>query len=101
MILYSITLSVNPEVHDEWLKCIQTQFLPSVMLSGHFMEKRMFRLMNEELGQGITYSIQLVSPSMETLQEYVDTKEDLLEKTLRDQFGKHFVEFRTYLEVIE
>jgi hypothetical protein len=101
MILYSITLSVNPEVHDEWLKWVQTQFLPSVMLSGHFVEKRMLKLLNEELGQGITYSIQLLSPTLETLQEYVDTKEDLLEKPLRDKFGKHFVEFRTYLELVE
>ena len=58
MIIYNVTINIDAEVHDEWLKWMLEKHIPAVLATGLFIESRMSRMLIEEEGDGITYSIQ-------------------------------------------
>jgi hypothetical protein len=34
MILYNVTVSVDPEIHDEWLAWMKSKHIPDVLATG-------------------------------------------------------------------
>lgn len=100
MIIYNVTTNIHESVHDQWMIWMQHKHIPEMLATRKFSSAKMARvLIDEEMG-GVTYSVQYITDSKETLEKYY--KEDapaLREEALR-LFGDKMLSFRTELEVI-
>ena len=100
MIIYNVTVNIDADVHDEWLQWMLEKHIPKVLETGLFLESRMCKMLIEEEGNGITYSIQYTLESMEKMKEYEEKHASRLrEEHVRKYEGK-FGAFRTMMEVV-
>ena len=100
MILYNVTVSIDHDVHEDWVEWMKKTHIPDVMATGHFLESRISKVHGEEEG-GLTYAITYVSPSMQTLEEYQEKHAPRLQEEHSKIYGGKFVAFRTLLTVID
>lgn len=100
MILYNVTVSIDPQIHEEWLNWMITQHIPDVMATQCFVESRILRVHGEEEG-GLTFAISYVSPSQDKLDEYQEKHAPALQREHNEKYSGKFAAFRTFLTVLE
>ncbi len=100
MILYNVTVSIDPAIAEDWLEWMRTQHIPDVMATGCFVESRISRVHGEEEG-GITYAITYLSLSQDKIDEYSEKHAPLLQQDHSERYAGRFAAFRTLLSVIE
>lgn len=100
MILYNVTVSIDPAIAEDWLNWMRSNHIPDVMATGCFIESRISRVHGEEEG-GITYAITYLSPSQDKLDEYQLKHAPVLQKDHTERYAGKFAAFRTILSVIE
>ena len=98
MIIYNVTVSIDEDVHDEWLKWMHEVHVPDVMNTGLFIESRISRILAEEEG-GKSYSIMYLCESQETLDKYQEEHAPKLQEEHTRRYQGKFAAFRTLLEV--
>ena len=69
MILYNVTVSIDYDVHQNWLKWMKEVHVPNVLATGLFIENKIAKIHAEEEG-GISYSIQYLLKSWEDYHNY-------------------------------
>ena len=69
MILYNVTINIDSNVHDEWLKWMKEVHIPDVLATGMFVETKIARILAEEEG-GMAYSIQYFARNMDDYDRY-------------------------------
>ncbi len=99
MILYSVTVNVPEEIHEEWIIWMKEKHVPDVMLSGCFLENKILKL-KEPAQDGHTYSFQYYVESDDKLQEYFLKHAPRLQAEHANRYLNKFVAFRTILEII-
>lgn len=99
-VIYNVTVSVDEQVHLEWLTWMREVHIPDVMETGFFLEHRICRVHAFEEG-GVTYAIQYVCLSQAALDEYQEKCAPALQKDHQDRFGAHTAAFRTLLEILD
>lgn len=99
MIIYNVTVSIDYDVHEEWLDWMKTVHIPEVMATGKFIESKMSKILAEEEG-GKAYSIQYLCENMETLEKYQQENAPLLQQKHNAKYGTKALAFRTLLDVI-
>lgn len=100
MILYSVTVNIDQAAHDEWLQWMIEKHVPAVLATGLFKDHKILRLLNEEENDGVTYSFQYFTESLEKLEEYQKKYALNLQQEHGERYKSRFVAFRTVLEVI-
>lgn len=100
MILYNVTVSIDPAISEEWLEWMRSKHIPDVMATGCFVESRLSRVHGEEEG-GVTYSVMYLSLSQEKIDEYREIHAPALQKDHSERYSGRFAAFRTLLSVIE
>lgn len=99
MIIYNVTINIDDEVHDEWLKWMKDIHIPEVLSKGIFFENKICRvLVTEEKGK--TYSIQYTCRNMEDYEQYQKEYAPELQQKHNKRYKDKFVAFRTLLQVI-
>ena len=101
MILYNITINIESEKEVEFIAWMKQEYLPRVMQTGLFYEKRFFRLIQNDNGDGINFSAQFLAESMEDLEFFENRYASILRELIKDKFGTQFVSFRSVLESVE
>ena len=99
MIIYNVTVNIENDVREEWLKWMQEYHIPDVMATGYFLDNKICKVLVDE-EQGTTYSIQYTCNNMEDLKEYQRLHAPRLQKDVADRYANKFVAFRTLLEVL-
>ena len=101
MIVYSVTVNIDSDVHDDWLAWMQNKHIPDVMACGIFKEYRMLKVISRNDGEeGISYNIQYSCPSMADLHRYQVNHAPALQKEHQERYQDKFVAFRTLLETV-
>jgi hypothetical protein len=100
MILYNVTLSLDPAIQDEWLNWMRTTHIPDVLKTACFTECRLSRVQGEEEG-GVTYSVMYFAPNQELYDIYQREHAPLLQAEHSQKYAGRFAAFRTILTVIE
>lgn len=100
MYIYNVTVSIDPQIHEEWLNWMRNTHIPDVLNTGCFIESRISRVHGEEEG-GFTFAITYVAPSEEIYQTYQKEFAPKLQKEHSEKFEGRFAAFRTTLSVIE
>jgi hypothetical protein len=100
MYIYSVTVNIDEQVHQEWLTWMKNTHIPAVLATGKFTKAKMCLVMiNEDMG-GITYSVQYTTVSLENLHAYYKDHAEKLRADGKKRFSDKFVVFRTELKVI-
>lgn len=99
MIIYNVTVNIDDDVQDEWLKWMKEVHMPDVMRTGFFMESKICRLLVKE-ESGTSYSIQYTCLNIRDYEEYRRDHAPRLQKEHMDRYANKFVAFRTLLEVV-
>jgi len=99
-IFYNVTVVVEHDIHDDWLKWMKEKHIPDVMETGKFLESKICKLLGVDESQGITYSCQYIAPDMKTFEEYQSNHATALRKDHKDRYeeGK-VVAFRSLMEI--
>jgi hypothetical protein len=100
MILYNVTVSIDPHIAEDWLAWMRTNHIPDVMATGCFIESRISRVHGEEEG-GMTYAVMYLSPSQDKMDEYQKIHAPLLQKDHAARYQGKFAAFRTTHSLIE
>ena len=99
MVINNVTINIDEDVHDNWLKWMQKEHIPHMLATGKFTKALMTKVMVEEDMGGFTYSIQYTAESKEMLERYYNEDAELL-RTQSKPFEGKFVAFRTELEIV-
>ena len=99
MILYNVTVNIDHEVEEDWLRWMKEVHIPEVMATGLFLENRMFKVLADDDG-GTTYAIQYSCATMADYEEYRDVHAARLQAETQRYYGGRFVAFRTLLEAV-
>ena len=99
MIIYNVTVNIENDVRDEWLRWMKEKHIPDVMKTGHFLENKICKVLVDE-EQGTTYSVQYTCESMEKLEDYQRAHSPRLQKEHNDKFANKFVAFSTLLQMV-
>jgi hypothetical protein len=100
MITYNITAKVDPSIANEWLQWQQEEHIPEIMALGLFTSYKIFRLLEQDEEDGVTYIIQYTTASMQQYKHYVDAHAALTRKKAFNRWGDRFIAFRSVMEVI-
>ncbi len=99
MIIYNVTINVQEDIHDEWVKWMKEEHIPDMLDTGKFTKALMTKVLVQEPMGGITYSVQYTTENKKMLERYYEENADDLRARSKNFEGK-FVAFRTELEVI-
>lgn len=99
MYIYNVTVNVEEEIHNEWLRWMQEEHIPTMLGTGKFVKALMTRVLIEEEMGGITYSVQYTAETREQIRRFhQEDAKGLREKGSR--FKGHYATFSTELEII-
>lgn len=99
MILYNVTVSIDYDIHQNWLKWMKEVHIPNVLATGLFIENKIAKIHAEEEG-GVSYSIQYLLKSWDNYHNYIDNFSLELQKEYHTKYGNKSVAFRTILEIV-
>jgi len=98
-LLYSVTVKIDRESHEEWYKWMIEEHIPKVMETGHFLENRIFRMLDEVAPEeGFTYNFQYLCPDATALDNYLKNHAPALQTEHSERYKDKFVAFRTILK---
>lgn len=100
MIVYNITIKINPEIEEGWLQWQREEHIPDVLASGQFTEYRFYKLLEQDETEGITYVVQYFADSLHQYECYIQDTAPLLRQKSLDKWGNRFIAFRTIMEVV-
>jgi len=101
MIIYSVTVSLAPEIENDWKEWMVSNHIPNVLNTDMFIEKRMTKVIEGAEEGVINYNIQYLCESMDKLDNYQKNFAPKLQKEHSEKFGEKFIAFRTILELID
>ena len=99
MIIYNVTVSIDPDAHDAWLAWMKDEHIPRVMATKRFLSSRMHKVLAQDDG-GVTYAIQYTATDMRQYERYRTEEAPRLQAEANERFGGRFHAFRTLLEVV-
>ncbi len=101
MVLYNITYNIEPEIQENWLQWMNNEYFPYLMGTELFSDIKMYRLLNETENQGLTYSVQFFSDSLENVNKYLEAYAPEIMNKHNQAFKYKHVSFMTILESVE
>lgn len=100
MIVYNVTIKIDWSVHKEWLAFMREKHIPDVLNTGLFHGHKMYRIMEQDEQDGVTYSVQY---HLNNITDYFTYQNDYAPKLQEEHsklFGEKFVAFRTLLREV-
>ena len=101
MIIYSVTVKIDLDVHDEWINWMKQEHIAEVLATGKFKHHRFHKVLAHDESDGITYNVQYYAPTMQDYFEYRDEHAQILQEKGASRFKDKFVAFRTLLKEVE
>ena len=100
MLIYNVTVTIDLDRHEEWLKWMLQTHIPDVMNTGMFLSYRMSRLLGHDHPDAEIYTVQYTVKDMTQLERYQEVYAPALQKAHKDLFGDSYAAFRTVMEVM-
>jgi hypothetical protein len=101
MIIYSVTINIDDDIHEEWLRWMKDEHIPDVMATGLMHGYRMMRLLTRQEDEtGVTYNIQYSLGSIEDFNTYQEEFAPALQQKTALKFVGRYVAWRTLLEEV-
>ncbi|MGB0850387.1 MAG: DUF4286 family protein [Bacteroidia bacterium] len=99
MIIYNVTISINPTIETEVLSWLREEHIPEVMATNLFLEYNMYKVIENHLEKTHnSYAIQYHLESWDKFEEYVTNHAEGLKAKTKEKYGENLLAFRTFLE---
>jgi hypothetical protein len=98
-LIYNVTISVEPEVHEKWLSWMLEVHLRDMLATGCFLGFRFCELQGTE-DAGPTFTVQYELASQEDFAHYEQEFAPSMRDKGQEQFGTKALTFRTTMQVI-
>lgn len=100
MIVYNVTIKVQPDSVSEWIRWMKEEHIPELMRTGLFVDYRLCRLLEQDESDGTTFTAQYYCDSLEHYHSYIKEHAPAMREKGLQRFGNRFIAFRTVMEVI-
>jgi len=100
MLLYNVTIGIDRDIEGEWLEWMQQKHIPDVLKTGMFHSYKLYRILDEENGETISYSIQYFAKTIDDVLNYLENHAPALVEEHRLRYKNKHVAFRTLLEEV-
>lgn len=100
MLIYNVTVHVEPSVEQEWLKWMKEEHLPKMIQTGEFSQAKLFKVITDQDQGGVSYATQYYCNSRKQYESYITHHANNLRKDAVERFGNSILAFRTQLEEI-
>lgn len=101
MILYNVTVQVSHAVAELWLSWLFNEHIPAVMGTECFESYRVWRLLEVDETEGLTYAIQYEAASKALYNRYIlKYAAEQRERSLK-RWGDQFIAFRSVMQQVE
>ena len=98
MILYNVTIQVDPLIQEAWLIWMKEEHIPDVMSTGLFTEYKFWRLLDLDEASGPTYAAQYIAGSRGDYDRYIEQFASEMRRRGYEKWGDGFIAFRTLME---
>lgn len=99
-VVYNVTIKIDTEIESEWLEWITEDHIPEVIATGLFDEYKLFRLLEQDDDEGLTYIIQYFTSSIERYKKYINEFSPMLRSKTFDKWGNRFIAFRSVMQIV-
>jgi uncharacterized protein DUF4286 len=100
MIVYNVTIKIDPQIEMEWLTWVKNEHIPEIMATSLFIEYKLFHLLEPAEKDGSTYVVQYFTPTFEHYKKYIDEFSLQFRQKTFDKWGDRFISFRTVMEIV-
>lgn len=100
MIIYNITLKVEADSAEDWVKWMKEEHMPELKATGLFTDYKLCRLLEQDELEGVTFVAQYFCNTMEDYNDYIDNHSQAMREKGFQRFGNKFVAFRTVMETV-
>jgi hypothetical protein len=100
MILYNVTVGIDPTIEQEWLGWMKTIHIPEVMATGMFVSYKIYKVFIQQEGDNPSYSIQYFAENIDKVNSYLDKYAPALQQVHMQRYMNKHVAFRTLLEEV-
>lgn len=101
MIIYSVTISVEETIEQEWMQWMREEHIPEVLATGKFLNCRFSKLVSHKEPGAVNYSAQYTCTSKEELEDYQTNFAPTLQQKSMVKYADKMLAFRSELEIIE
>jgi hypothetical protein len=100
MLLYNVTVGVDRDAEEEWLRYMREKHIKDVLNTGLFVESKMYKVLHDGEDSTISYSIQYFARSIEEINRYLQDYAPALVEEHRRKFQNRHVTFMTLLDEV-
>lgn len=100
MVIYNVTIKVEPAIAVEWLQWLRQEHIPDILATGLFTNARVFHLLETDESDGITYAIQYEARNRDDYETYLSDHATGMRKKATDKWTNQFIAFRSVLELV-
>ena len=100
MIVYNVTVKVELIINDVWVDWMKKDHCPKILATGCFTDYRMFRVMEEDQSDGMTYAVQFYAESLSDYFTFQNEHYRSLQAEMKDLFQEKCLSFRTVLREV-
>jgi len=101
MLLYNVTVTIDLDIHDDWVQWMRGTHIPDVMSTGMFISYRMNRLIGHDHADAEIYTMQYLVKDMAHLVRYREEFAPALQRQHSERYDGKYAAFRTVMEVID
>jgi hypothetical protein len=100
MIVYNVTIKVDLNVHELWVRWMKEEHIPKVLATGCFTDHKFYRIMEDNQSDGMTYAVQYFATELSHYFDYQEKHAAAMQKDMLDVWPDKFGAFRTLLREI-
>ncbi|MDX2286058.1 MAG: DUF4286 family protein [Bacteroidia bacterium] len=99
MFTYSVTVTLDRSLQEDWIAWMQAEHIPDVMATGCFESWMLQELIDPEPDAGTaTFNVQYRFSEPESLERYIGEHAPQLRRAVSERYGSRLVSFRTVLK---
>lgn len=99
-IVYNVTCLVSHTIAAQWLLWMQQQHIPAVMATGCFTKYHIYKLLEQDESEGLTYTVQYFAESHQAYETYISEFATNLRKETNATWGEAVIGFRSLMQVV-
>ncbi len=100
MIVYNVTVTVENEIAEKWVKWIKEEHGPEVVATQCFHKFDIYKILDHQEGESQTYAVKYYTDQMSKYEIYIKKYADALRDKGFSEFGNKFIAFRTLMEEV-
>jgi hypothetical protein len=97
--MYNVTIKVEHAIAASWLQWMKEEHMPQLIATGCFSGCSLFRLLEQDETDGITYCAQYTCNTMEDYQRYIDIHATTMRAITQERWGGRYIAFRSLMSL--